>query len=155
MIGAASDRFAGMRVLAKCVRQYLLIIKKKKKSIPRARKQKCQTHPPRCRNSWDLSRYEAPLGQFLGLFAVILAPKRGPTCRSSLTFLTKLCQKRQTNPLEWSHQVSLLLPVHTRLRRPHERRTITSLNPLRRNPRHPVGSRLTCTPHRGFRSSVV
>jgi hypothetical protein len=102
MIGVASDKFAGMRALATCVRQCLIIIKKKKQSISRARKQKCQTHPPRCRNSWPLTPCEARLGRFLGLSAAIFDQNCPSTCSTRLTFLTGLCQKCQTNSPEQS-----------------------------------------------------
>ena len=103
MIGVVSDKFAGLGALPTCGRQCPLIIKKKKQSIPRARKQKCQTQPPGCRNSWPLSRYEAPLGRFFGKFSAILDQNCPPTCSSHLTFLTGLCQKCQTNSPERSH----------------------------------------------------
>jgi hypothetical protein len=45
-------------------------------------------------------------------------------------------------------KVSLLLPVRTRLCRPHERCTATLLNPFTRTSRHSVGSRPTHATHR-------
>src|SRR4029077_15612779 len=104
MIRVPSDKFAGSCALATCVRQCLLLIKKKNKSIARARKQKCQTHPSGCRNSWRLSPYEAALGQFLRLFAVILDQNCPHTCSSRLTFLTRPCQKCQTGLGDQYHE---------------------------------------------------
>jgi hypothetical protein len=184
MIGAASDKFAGMRALATCVRQPLPIIKKKNKSIPRARKQKCQTHPPGCRNSWRLSRYEALVGPFFGLFGGILDEKRGWSCRSRLTFLTGTCQKCQTSfpersrdgeklfvPTERASPHNTPAPLHvgtlTRkvttspppapvpLQHPYELRTGTALNPFTRLSRRAVGRRPNRTLHHRFGSSLV
>jgi hypothetical protein len=167
MIGVVSDKFAGLGALPTCGRQCLLIIKKKKQSIPRARKQKCQTQPPSCRNSWPLSRYEAPLGRFFGKFTAILDQNCPHTCSSRLTFLTRPCQKCQTGLGDRYHEsekrcfeavshhntpaplhvgtltrkvITSLPPAPVPLQHPYERRTSTSLNPFVEHPDIPSGS---------------
>ena len=182
MIRVPSDKFAGRGALATCVRQCLLLIRKKNKSIARARKQKCQTHPPCCRNSWSLSPYEAALGQFLRLFAVILDQNGPHTCSSLLTFLTRPCQKCQTGLGGRYHEsekrcfeavshhnnpaplhvgtltrkvMTSLPPAPVPLQHPYERRTSTSLNPFRRTSRYPFGITSTRAAHRRVGSFLV
>jgi hypothetical protein len=188
MIRPPSDKSTGWREPATWVRQRPRVLKSrnsKNKSIPRTRKEKCQTDRPRCPERSLRGRYEALVGRFFGPFAVILEEKGGPTPRSRLTFLTRPCQKCQTKlperswdgeklfvlPTEHASHHNTPAPLHvgtlTRkvmtslppapvpLQHPYERRTSTSLNPFRRTSRYPFGITSTRAAHRRVGSFLV
>jgi hypothetical protein len=113
MIGPSSDKSTCTRELAIWTRQCRAMVdiyRMQNLSIPRARKEKCQTRPLPCRNCRLLTRDNEPVGAVCPGARAFLPQKQGSWRPSRLTVLTAVCQRCQKRLASESANKRVALP---------------------------------------------